>query len=358
MTEEQLEKLLDERMASICPPSSEVAEKIQARWDTLAKPLGSLGRLEQLWCRIGAIQQKEHPSIRRKWVVVFCADNGVVEEGVTQTSQHITKLVAENMVKGRSSVCTMAKVAGAQVLPVDIGMACPTPPGVLEQKIMWGTHNLRKEPAMSRSQVIQAVLLGMELAQQCWQQGAQLLATGEMGIGNTTTSSAVAAVLLDRPVEELTGRGAGLSSQGLQKKIQVIKDAIELHKPNKQDPLDVLSKVGGLDLAGMVGLFLGGALYGMPVLMDGFISSVAALAACRLCPALEGHLLPSHRSKEPGAQLVLDALGLHPMLHGELSLGEGTGAVAVMPLLDMAAAMYDGLDTFQQLDMKAYEHLD
>ena len=212
-------------------------------------------------------------------------------------------------------------------------------------------------PAMSREEAVQAILAGVEIARELYGQGVKLLATGEMGIGNTTTSSALAAVLLDRPVEDMTGRGAGLSSEGLQRKIRAIETAIQVNQPDPGDVLDVLHKVGGLDIAGLAGVFLGGALCHTPVLVDGFISSVAALVAARLCPDCRDYMLGSHASEEPASQLVLAELGLRPFLYAGMRLGEGTGAVAVMPLLDMGLAVYREMTTFEDTNIEAYQPL-
>ena len=210
---------------------------------------------------------------------------------------------------------------------------------------------------MSREEAVQAILAGVEIAQELRGQGVNLLATGEMGIGNTTTSSALAAVLLNRPVEDMTGRGAGLSSEGLQRKIRAIETAIQVNRPDASDVLDVLHKVGGLDIAGLAGVFLGGALCHTPVLVDGFISSVAALVAARLCPHCKDYMLGSHASEEPASQLVLSELNLRPFLYAGMRLGEGTGAVAVMPLLDMGLAVYREMTTFEDTNIEAYQPL-
>lgn len=222
---------------------------------------------------------------------------------------------------------------------------------------MYGTKNFVKEPAMTREEAWHAVLVGIDMVKELKEKGYATLATGEMGIGNTTTSSAVAAVLLDKPVEQVTGRGAGLTSEGLERKIWVIKEAIALHRPNPEDPLDVLSKVGGLDIAGLAGVFLGGALYRVPVVIDGFISETAALCAARMVPTSAEYMLPSHVSKEPAGQMLLDALGLSPLLTCNMCLGEGSGAVAVMPLLEMGLQVYRQMSTFEEINVEQYEVL-
>ena len=241
---------------------------------------------------------------------------------------------------------------------MDIGTAVPVMGARIRQKcVRRGTANMTQGPAMSREEAVQAILAGVEIARELCGQGVKLLATGEMGIGNTTTSSALAAVLLDRPVEDMTGRGAGLSSEGLQRKIRAIETAVRVNRPDPGDVLDVLHKVGGLDIAGLAGVFLGGALCHTPVLVDGFISSVAALVAARLCPHCKDYMLGSHASEEPASQLVLAELNLRPFLYAGMRLGEGTGAVAVMPLLDMGLAVYREMATFEDTNIEAYQPL-
>ena len=349
---------LEEVVRGIAPADQAAMEQARRRWDSIAKPLGSLGLLEEAVVRMAGITGSPNVDISRRAVVVMCADNGVVARGVTQTGQEVTAIVAENMSSGDTSVCAMARAANAQVVPVDVGVARPLAGArVVQRNIRRGTADMTLGPAMTRSEAERAVLVGVEVAQDLCAQGVNLLATGEMGIGNTTTSSAIAAVLLDRPVEDMTGRGAGLSSEGLQRKIAAIRTAIEVNRPDPADALDVLHKVGGLDIAGLAGVFLGGALCHVPVLVDGFISSVAALVAARLCPACKDYMLGSHASEEPASKLVLDQLGLRPFLYAGMRLGEGTGAVAVMPLLDMALAVYQEGSSFDDISIDAYEHL-
>ena len=349
---------LEEVVRGIAPADQAAMEQARRRWDSIAKPLGSLGLLEEAVVRMAGITGSPDVDISRRAVVVMCADNGVVARGVTQTGQEVTAIVAENMSSGDTSVCAMARAANARVVPVDVGVARPLAgERVVQRNIRRGTADMTLGPAMTRSEAERAVLVGVEAAQDLCAQGVNLLATGEMGIGNTTTSSAIAAVLLDRPVEDMTGRGAGLSSEGLQRKISAIRTAIEVNRPDPADVLDVLHKVGGLDIAGLAGVFLGGALCRMPVLVDGFISSVAALAAARLCPACKDYMLGSHASEEPASKLVLSALGLRPFLYAGMRLGEGTGAVAVMPLLDMGLAVYREMATFEDTNIEAYQPL-
>ena len=249
----------------------------------------------------------------------------------------------------------MADAARCEVVPVDIGMAGEKVEGVLDRRILSGTADFTQGAAMTREQTLSAVEVGINLVRDWKKMGFSLLATGEMGIGNTTTSSAVASVLLHQDVERMTGRGAGLSDEGLQRKIRAIERGIAVNQPNADDPLDVLSKLGGLDIAGLCGVFLGGALYRVPIIMDGFISGVAALCAVRLCENAKKAVFASHVSSEPAAHLVLNALGKKPLLTAGMHLGEGTGAVASIPLWDMAIAVYQGCYSFSEGGIEPYK---
>ena len=264
------------------------------------------------------------------------------------------RAVAENLAARRTSVCRMAQAAHCDVLPVDLGIAGAPVPGVRDCRIAAGTADFTKGPAMTRAEAVEAIGRGISLTRQLAAEGYGLVATGEMGIGNTTTSSAIAAVLLAQPVQTMTGRGAGLSDAGLARKVDTIRRGIACNAPDPDDVLDVLGKLGGFDIAGLCGMFLGGALAGVPVLMDGFISGVAALCAVRLCPAAAKAVFASHCSTEPAARLVLDALGKTPLLTAGLHLGEGTGAVASIPLWDMALAVYDGCYSFAEGGIAPY----
>ena len=294
-------------------------------------------------------------SLDKKGLVIMCADNGVVEEGVTQTGQEVTAVVAENFTKSETSVCKMAQIAGVDLFPIDIGMVSDVP-GVTkkEYKIAPGTKNMTREAAMTRTEAIRAILTGIEIVGMLKSKSYEILATGEMGIGNTTTSSAMAAVFLNQPVPELTGRGAGLSSEGLARKIAAIEKAIAINQPDPSDPIDVLAKVGGFDIAGMAGVFLAGAAHGVPVVMDGFISCVAALLAARIAPFAKDYMIASHVSKEPAAHLLLAELGKEAFLHCDMCLGEGTGAIMLFPILDQANAVYRGMATFDEAQIETY----
>ncbi len=329
--------------------------KAHERWAACAKPLGSLGLMETALEEIAGLTGSPVIALKPRAVLVLCADNGVVASGVTQTDSSVTG-IARDLAAGQTSVCCMARVADCAVVPVDMGMLdFQEEPGVLSRRVGNGTGNIEIGPAMSRAQAVEAIGIGAALAMDQAQTGVRLLATGEMGIGNTTTSSAVACALLGQPPVVLTGRGAGLSDAGLCRKRQAVERALEINRPDPHDPVDVLAKVGGFDLAGLCGVFLGAAAARVPVLIDGFISAVAALCAVRLCPRARHAMLAAHCSAEPGGQLLLEALGKRPFLTAGMRLGEGTGAVAAMPVLDLALAVYQHSYTFADGGIEAYQ---
>lgn len=345
---------LEQLISKITPSDKEAYEQCIRHFDHIAKPVGSLGKLEALLARVSGALGTPWMDISKKCVLVFCADNGVLAQGVAQSTHKVTTAIANSLVRKTTSVNAMASACGADVFPIDMGMIDHVE-GLFSHSIAHGTKDMTLEPAMSHAQVRQAVLTGIELVRQRKEEGYHLIATGEAGIGNTTTSSAILSVLLNISPEKVTGRGSGLSDEGLLRKQQAIQKAIKVNAPDPSDVLDVLSKLGGFDIAGMTGAFLGGALYHVPVIMDGFISGVAALCAIRLCPAAADYILPSHVSAEPAAQLLVSALGLEPILHGDLRLGEGTGAVALMPLLDLAFSVYKNAASFDDIHVEAYQ---
>lgn len=339
-----------ELQEKIKAPHEAAAAAAQERLDFIAKPVASLGELEALLVRIARISG--NVDVSRRKVFVLAADNGVTAQGVAATPPEITAVMAGFMAQRRSSVCIMAAQANCDVTLVDMGMFCHLDvPGILNRPVADGTADMSLGPAMTREQAIAAIGTGIDLVREAKQAGYQLIATGEMGIGNTSTSSAIAAVLLGREVAQMTGRGVGLDDAGLDNKVAVIQRAISVNAPDPHDPLDVLAKLGGFDIAGMCGIFLGGALEGIPVIIDGFISSVAALLACRLCPAAAYVQLPSHLSAEPAALYVMEELGLTPVIRAGMHLGEGTGAVALIPLLDLAVAVYHNMITYADIGM-------
>lgn len=345
---------LYELISQIKPGDKKAYEACIYHFDHIAKPVGSLGKLETLLAAVAGASGTPKIDISKKCVLVFCADNGVLAQGVAQSTHDVTTAIANSLVRKTTSVNAMAAACGADVFPIDMGMIDQVD-GILPCSLARGTNDISEGPAMTIKQTTQGILTGIELVRQRKEEGYRIIATGEAGIGNTTTSSAILSCLLNVPVEQVTGRGSGLTDDGLIRKQNAIKKALKVNQPDSSDALDVLSKVGGFDIAGMVGAFLGGALYGIPVIMDGFISGVSALLAVTLCPNVKDYILPSHISAEPAGQMLMQALGFKPVIHGDMRLGEGTGAVALMPLLDMAASVYWNAASFDDINVEAYE---
>ena len=353
---------LKDYLSAIQQPDKKAMETARFRWAHVAKPLNSLGVLEDDIVKIAGIRGNSLVTLKKRGLLILCADNGIVEEGVTQTGMEVTAVVAENMTRGNSSVCIMAKRAGVDVFPVDIGVARDLVSGstypLINRKIAYGTKNFSKTNAMTRNEAVQAIIAGIKLMGELSEKGYELAATGEMGIGNTTTSSAVAALLLKQDPTGLTGRGAGLNDAGLIKKRKVIQEAVARYSPDCQDEIDILSAVGGFDLAGMTGIFLGGAIYRIPVLLDGFISAVAALLAERIYPGCRDFMIASHVSAEPAGRILLEELELSPLIQAGMCLGEGTGAIAAVPLLQMAADVYCTMSSFEDIEIEAYKPME
>ena len=353
---EKMEQRLSQEIAQIQPVDEHAKELAQKRWNSIAKPLHSLGLLEDAIVTIAGVQRTPQVRLEKKCVVPFCADNGVVAQGVTQSGQEVTAIVTENFCSGKTSVCAMARAAGADVIPVDIGVSKDVSgEGLRVHKIAYGTADITQGPAMSREQAAEAILYGMDLAKELKAEGYSLIATGEMGIGNTTTSSAVAAAVLRCDPILVTGKGAGLSEEGLLRKKQLIAEAIRSYDLYAADPFTVLSTVGGFDIAGLVGMCVGGALFHLPIVLDGVISMVAALVAERLFPGTKEYLLPSHKGKEPAVELLMKELQMEPVIDGKMALGEGTGAVMLFALLDMALQLYETGTTFSGMQISAYK---
>ncbi len=342
-------------ISRIAGPDEGARRQAQRRWDSIAKPLGSLGLLETAVTRIAALKGSADVHLKGRRLLVFCADNGVVARGVSQCGSEVTAHVAAALAEGRSTVSPMARQAGCGVIPVDVGMLdFPGHPGVLNRRVRNGTGDISGGPAMTRAECLCAMEVGAELAETAAREGVDVLLLGEMGIGNTTSSGAVCAALLDLTPEVVTGRGAGLSDAGMARKRTAIESALYRNAPDGSDPVDVLQKVGGLDLAAMCGAFLGAAAARLPVIIDGYICAVAALCAVRLCPDSVHAMLASHVSAEPAAQRVLRELGLEAPITAGMRLGEGSGAVALLPLLDLALSVYGSGQTFDRLGIDAY----
>ncbi len=346
-------------------PDINLKKDMKDSWDSIAKPIDSLGLLEDLVIKVGTIKGKNDISLAKKCVVVMCSDNGVEEEGITQSGRDVTYKVARALGMGESSVCTLAKSAGVDVFPVDIGVDCEDRiPGVEYKKIRRGTNNFLNEAAMSEEECLQAIKTGIDTVFSLKEKQYNIICTGEMGIANTATTALVAALLLELSAEEVTGRGAGLDDVRLEKKKKVIAQGIEKYKA-EIDAIDDISDrafetlrvAGGFDIAAMVGLFIGGALYHIPIVIDGVISAVAAFIAYMINPVPEDYMIPSHMSREPVAKILFseDNLNMKPILCADLALGEGTGAVLFMPILDMALSFFKNGLRFADVDIEKYE---
>ncbi len=345
-----------ERIKKIQPPDRAAIAAAVEKWNGVAKPLGSLGLLEEQVSRIAGMIGSPDVRLDCRAVVVMCADNGVVEEGVTQTDSSVTAIVARAIAGGTSNISAMAARFNAEVIAVDVGMNTDVP-GVLPKKTAYCTGNIAKGAAMSVSQAEAAICAGMDAVRDCVERGVQIIVSGEMGIGNTTTAAAISSVLLGRKVEEMTGRGAGLDTAGLARKVSVIKRAIEVNRPDPHKPIELLAKLGGFDIAGMAGLFLGGAVYRVPIVIDGVISAAAAAIAAAIEPNCRGFMLPSHVSDEPAGQALLEYLSLKAPINAGLRLGEGTGGILLLPMLDGALSVYHGSHRFSDLPMERYTEL-
>ena len=319
------------------------AEEYQAR---LAKPPGSLGRLEELSIQLAGITGQVHNELTQKQLLVFAADNGVVAEGVSSAPQSVTKQQTINLTRGKTGAAVLAKHFGCGLTVCDVGVNADIyESAVLNRKIAYGTQNICTGPAMTREQTLQAILTGAEIARTV---DADVIGVGEMGIGNTTTSSAVLAVLLGADVEAVTGRGGGITEESFRKKKAVIRTAIEVNRPDRDDVVGVLSKVGGFDLAAMCGAFLGAAAARRPTVIDGLISAAAALCSVRLCPNVRGYLVPSHASFEIGYRLAMEAMDLRPLFDLGMRLGEGSGCPLAFQVLDAACAVINDMATFDE----------
>lgn len=367
--------LLKEKCELIEHTDSIEMEKARKHWNSLAKPLGSLGRLEEAVIKLAGIgRDYKNIKIKKPALVIMCGDHGVVEEGVTQSDSSVTKIVAEGFTCGKSSVAIMAKSIGVDIFPVDIGMKSEpysekelVPFTLIDRKISKGTKNIVKEPAMTKQECEKAILTGIDIVGDLKNKGYDVIATGEMGIGNTTPSSALASILLKLPVETVTGKGAGLSKEGLERKVRAVKMALERYKKqssyknaehlgqwNMEEVVELASHLGGYDILGMMGLFLGGAIYKIPVLIDGFISSAAGLLAVKMEPLAINYMFASHVSKEPAGNQIINSLGLKAFLTCDMCLGEGSGAIVAIPVIRMGIDVYMNMRTFDEAKIEEY----
>lgn len=340
--------MLDKVISQISEPDQNAMQRARDHLQQLTKPPGSLGRLEDLTIRLAGITGDPQSTFPDKRVVVMAADHGVVEEGISAFPKEVTGQMVYNFLQGGAAINVMTRQAGARVVCVDIGVAADLKEanGLLRKKVGYGSKNMRREPALTLEQVRLAIEVGIETAFELIENGASLLATGEMGIGNTTASSAVLAALTGKAVSAVVGRGTGITDAVLGHKIRVIEESLQLQQPKSDDVYDVLQKVGGIELCGLAGLILGAAEKSIPIVIDGFISTVAAYCAVKMCPNARHYLIASHQSEEPGHRLVLSELELQPILYGDMRLGEGTGAALLFPTIDTIQAIMREMSTF------------
>jgi len=343
-------KLLEATLARISPVDTGLLAAAQAKLDNKTKPLGSLGRLEEFGRRVAAISGSIAPQLGKKVIFTFAGDHGVVEEGVSAFPKEVTPQMVFNFLNGGAGVNVLARHAGAEVRVVDMGVDFDFggTPGLIDRKVARGTANLAKGPAMSREEAVQALEAGIELALEAKAEGVTLLGTGDMGIGNTTPSSAIIAAFSGRSVRELTHRGTGITDASLERKISAIEQGLALNRPDPSDPLDVLAKVGGLEIAGIAGLVLGGAAAGVPVVVDGFISTAGALIASELSPHVREYIFAAHKSVEIGHSCMLERIGAEPILDLQLRLGEGTGAALAMTLIEAGVKVLNEMASFEE----------
>lgn len=339
---------ITELIQKIKPLDASAIQAARARQDQLTKPQGSLGRLEDLSIQIAGITARPIPTLDHKAVVVMAGDHGVVAEGVSAYPQEVTRQMVLNFLHGGAAINVLARHVGAQVVVVDLGVASDLPayPGLIIHKVAYGTGNIARGPAMTRAQAVQAVECGAKVVIELINNGLDVLATGDMGIGNTTPSAAIAASITGLPVEEIAGRGTGVDDAGLQRKISVIRRALSVNQPDPEDGLDVLSKVGGFEIGGLAGAILAAAAHRCPIVVDGFISTAAAMLAVLMAPITQDYLIAAHTSQEHGHHLMMNWLNLSPLLDLKMRLGEGTGAALAMSLVDAASKALSEMATF------------
>lgn len=343
-------KTLDEVLKGIKGADEKVLEEAQKHMDSLIKPLGSLGKLEMMAIKMAGITRKVKNTVEKKCSIVMVADNGVCEEGVAGSPQDITLIQGMNMTKGICGMGVLSAHAGADIKVVDIGiMSDYNNDKVYNRKIKYGTDNFAKGPAMSREEAIKAMEVGIEMVELAVSEGYGLIGTGEMGIGNTSSTSAVFMALTGESPENAVGKGGGLTDEALIHKKKVISDAIKLNKPNPKDPIDVVAKVGGLDIAGMAGCFLGAAYFRVPIVVDGVISALAAYVAAQMNPFVKDYIFSSHKSKEPVYDLIFKELEMEPILELDMRLGEGTGCALAFNIISAACAVMNNMATFDDI---------
>lgn len=346
--------LLKITLNQITGPNKEVMEETQKIWDGFLKPMGSLGSLEDISVKISGMTGQIRNKIDKRGIVVMAADNGVVEEGVSACPPNFTVLLTESMLKGITGVSALGKFANADIITVDIGLFEDIHhEKLINKKIAYGTKNFTKESAMTYEEAVKAIEVGIEIGDKLYEEGYDILGTGELGIGNTTTSAAVLTAITGLDVDITCGKGAGLTEEQYVEKKATIVRGIELNKPNKDDPIDVIAKVGGFDIAGMCGLYLSAAKNKKPIIIDGFISSAAALCAVRIEPLVINYLIPSHLSDEPGAKYLMKELELKPMLNMGMRLGEGTGCPLAFQIIEASLYTLDNMGTYEDGSMSS-----
>jgi nicotinate-nucleotide--dimethylbenzimidazole phosphoribosyltransferase len=341
-------------LSQIKPVSGAWLTRARKRLDSLTKPRGSLGRLEEIAARVVAIREEERPSITKKEVFVFVGDHGVVSEGVSAYPQEVTLMMVKNFLAGGAGINVLARCAGANVSVIDIGMKqdLEGARGLIKKNVRRGTENIAAGPAMTCEEAEKAIGVGIEMADKACDRGAIMIATGEMGIGNTTPASALLSALLPAEAADVTGRGTGLDVDALRHKVKVIEQALNINRASFHEPISVLAAVGGMEIAGICGLCLGGAARRLIVVVDGFISSAGALVAMRLSQAVKDYLFFSHKSSEKGHNTFFEREGLHPILDLDLRLGEGTGAALAMQIIESATRIYNEMATFEEVGIK------
>ena len=362
-------------IALVTPTSQSHRQLAKKHWDSIAKPLDSLGEFERIFQKLSAIYESEIPDISNKCITVMCADNGIVKEGISQSDKDVTLAVAKSMALGTSSIAVLSKAAGSKMMVFDMGIDSFDTEiyslGVINHKLMHGTNNFIKEKAMPLDITLRALLTGISTVRELKENKTKIIGTGEMGIGNTTTSSALSAAILNLPVEDVTGRGAGLDDVKLKKKVDIIKGSIEkygfrdklfLDSIKSEDKsvrslavLDLLSSLGGLDIATLTGIFIGGSIYKLPIVIDGVISEVAALFAYFINPLCKEYMIASHLSREPVASIIFDILEIRPVIDASLALGEGSGCAMLFPLLDMVLEIYTKNASFSDIKIEEYK---
>ncbi|MCI6458612.1 MAG: nicotinate-nucleotide--dimethylbenzimidazole phosphoribosyltransferase [Terrisporobacter sp.] len=344
--------LIENISRNIYPLEKKYMQQAQARLDRLIKPTGSLGKMESICAQLAGIYGKKYFDTSKKIIISFAGDHGVYEEGVAPDPQNITILQFQNFPKRINGVGTISKFVGADVLAVDVGINCDEKiEGVLDYKIRKGTSNMAKGPAMTRKEAEKCISIGIEMAEKCIQEDYTVIGIGEMGIANTTPSTAIISVFADCDPKEITGMGAGLKKELIMHKADVIRKSIELNKPNPKDAIDVLSKVGGFEIGAMAGVIIGCAANRIPVVLDGFISYAAALLAYHINPKTKEYMIASHLSAEPGAKKALDMMGLKAFLDMDMRLGEGSGAALAFNIIEASNYVYKNMATFDEIDM-------